>query len=223
MIPLKPLSDSRLTRSLTLSEFIMAFSIYKNVMCEAYPIRRTELDAYELNIVEMSHKFGGSAFYEYHRSFSARAAAMLQNYNIKINWAIKDTNLFCMTFAGRTALTCGQCNSLAHTTQFCPQNIGKNQNTPHFGISTVGGNQKLGTNRGIDIKGRNRVSHKGRELCNNYNSSAGCDKPNCQYWHICIKCRAPGHPMALCKGANSSANQYVQKPDTRHKLHSKST
>jgi hypothetical protein len=35
VIQLKPLSDSRLSRSLTLSEFIMAFSIYTNVMCEA--------------------------------------------------------------------------------------------------------------------------------------------------------------------------------------------
>ena len=74
-------------------------------MCEAYPQRRVELDSYQRNIVEMSNKFGGLAFYEYHRAFSARSASLLQNHNIKINWGLKDTNLFCMTFAGQTAIS----------------------------------------------------------------------------------------------------------------------
>jgi hypothetical protein len=82
VIQLKNAPDSRLNRQLSLSEFIMAFAIYKNVMCEAYPQRRHELDTYERHIVEIAHKFMGSSFYEHRKAFSARAPAMLLNYNI---------------------------------------------------------------------------------------------------------------------------------------------
>ena len=85
IIPLKSPGDTRLSRNLLLSEFIMAFTIYKNIMCEAYPTRRQELDNYQRGIVEMAHRFGGTMFYDYHRAFSARAAAMLQGYNVKID------------------------------------------------------------------------------------------------------------------------------------------
>jgi len=39
-ILLKPFTDSPLNRPLTLSEFIVAFNIYKKVMCSAYPQER---------------------------------------------------------------------------------------------------------------------------------------------------------------------------------------
>jgi hypothetical protein len=37
IIPLKPLTDDRFNRSLTLQECILGFDIYKNVMCEVFP------------------------------------------------------------------------------------------------------------------------------------------------------------------------------------------
>ena len=39
--------DPRLNRNLSLNEFMKAFGIYKNVMCQAYPSRREELDMYK--------------------------------------------------------------------------------------------------------------------------------------------------------------------------------
>ncbi|CAG2222425.1 unnamed protein product [Mytilus edulis] len=56
-ITIKP--DPRLNRSLSIGEFIQAFSIYKNVMCSAYPQRRNELDLYERDIVDMATRYGG--------------------------------------------------------------------------------------------------------------------------------------------------------------------
>ena len=38
--------DNRLKATLTIQEFILAFTVYRNVMCEAYPFRRAELDRY---------------------------------------------------------------------------------------------------------------------------------------------------------------------------------
>ncbi len=85
-IIVRPLSDNRLTRPLSIKEFVTAFSIYRNVMCEAFPNRREELDSYLHGIIEMSSRFGGTGFYDYHRAFSAKAASYLLNYQIKVDW-----------------------------------------------------------------------------------------------------------------------------------------
>lgn len=43
---IKSKGDSRLSRDLTIAEFISAFNIYKRIMCAEYPNRRAELDKY---------------------------------------------------------------------------------------------------------------------------------------------------------------------------------
>lgn len=64
-----------------------------------------------LTLIEMSWWFGGYVFYEYHKAFSARASAILLNQNIKIDWLIRDSNLFCSSLqVTRPVLLC---NSLA--------------------------------------------------------------------------------------------------------------
>ena len=54
-------------------------------MCEVWN-RRQELDAYEAVIVGIASGIEGTAFYEYHCSFSARAAALIQPENVKVDW-----------------------------------------------------------------------------------------------------------------------------------------
>ncbi|CAG2185624.1 unnamed protein product [Mytilus edulis] len=74
--------DTRLLKSLTISEFITAFGKYKRVMCSKFPNRRIELDRYEANIIDIYNVYGAK-FYDYHCQFSARAAAALRDCNIK--------------------------------------------------------------------------------------------------------------------------------------------
>ena len=86
-------SDPRLNRNLTLPKFICAFNKYRNIMCEVWN-RRQEIDAYEAVIVGIASWIEGTAFYEYHRSFSARAAALIKKQNVKVDWAVRDNGLF---------------------------------------------------------------------------------------------------------------------------------
>ena len=151
IIPLKPLSDSRLNRVLTMPEFLIAFSVFKNVFTSAYPLRTAELDAYQNDIIDMAAMFPGQSFYDFidfiecftttflrahswlnwvdqslydcHKTFSARSAAMLACHIIKIDWSTRDTTLFCSIFAGHKANACSLCNSLSHTTVFSPQTL----------------------------------------------------------------------------------------------------
>ena len=66
-------------------------------MCEVYPNRREELDAYLRDIVEMSSCFG-IGFYDYHRAFSAKAASFLLYHQVKVDWSHRDTKLFTTIF-----------------------------------------------------------------------------------------------------------------------------
>ena len=100
---LRPLSsDPRLNRNLTMSEFVTSFNKYRNIMCEVWE-RRKELDAYEAIVVGIASRIDGTAYYEYHKSFSARASALIQQQNVKVDWGVRDNGLFCSLFVGHVS------------------------------------------------------------------------------------------------------------------------
>jgi hypothetical protein len=190
-VPLKPLTDHRLKKPLTIQEFMKAFTTYRSVMCEVYPNRYKELDDYMLLILGLSQTFGGFVFYDYHREFSAQAATLLHDYGIKVDWARQDPELFSKVTAGRRANACTLCGTLAHYTRFCPLAA-----DPATGRSkgTLGQGREAPRARGIS---------NNREICLNYNSDRGCQRPVCQYVHACLSCRNPGHSRSQCRRADT--------------------
>ena len=206
-IPLKPLSDPRLHRSLTIQEFIEAFTIFKNVMCEAYPNRRFELDCYERDLVDMSNRFGGLRFYDYHKAFSAKAAALLRQRHLKVDWSHRDQNLFNEIFAGHKTNACQICDSSAHTANLCPQTLpqAKPSTTPNPATDHSPNPRRLAVKRPFprgpppqetDFQGRPR--RRLPEFCNNFNDSS-CNRSPCPFLHYCASCWLPGHPQHLCR------------------------
>ncbi|CAC5394727.1 unnamed protein product [Mytilus coruscus] len=145
-------SDPRSSRSLSLGEFIQAFGIYKNIMCTTFPHRRSELDLYERDLVDMATRYPGKGFYEYHKRFSADAAAHLRHNNIPVDWSIRNNTLFCNIFANIRPNTCSICSSTFHSSSYCNQSNNNNRNT-------------TGSNRSNqDIHGRERSYHGGKEI-----------------------------------------------------------
>lgn len=101
-----------LQRALTIIEFQMAFTIYKNLMTDAFPQSKEELDASMRDTYNQNVLGGlGYAFLWIPRSFSASASALLLNQNIKIDWSIRDNNLFCSIFADHKANAYAVCKS----------------------------------------------------------------------------------------------------------------
>ncbi|KAL3876519.1 hypothetical protein ACJMK2_034361 [Sinanodonta woodiana] len=149
--------DPRINRALSLGEFIQAFGIYKNIMCNAFPRRRQELDLYERDIVEMATRYQGNGFYEYHKKFSLDAAAHLRYNNIVVDWSIRNNTLFCNIFANSKPNACSGCGSTFHGSEFCNQ---RSLNIYH--------------KETIDAYGRERVLYLGKEICNNFNGTKGC-------------------------------------------------
>jgi hypothetical protein len=82
---------------------------------------RTRL-IYMSNIVNMSFRFGGNFFYEYHKLFSRKAASHLVR-GVKLDWSQVDMSIHRVVFGGCKANICQLCNSLDHGTKCCPKQI----------------------------------------------------------------------------------------------------
>ncbi|CAG2224015.1 unnamed protein product [Mytilus edulis] len=185
-------SDPRSSRSLSLGEFIQAFGIYKNIMCTTFPHRRSELDLYERDLVDMATRYPGKGFYEYHKRFSADAAAHLRHNNIPVDWSIRNNTLFCNIFANIKPNTCSICGSTFHSSSYCNQSNNSNRNTTGSYRSDQ------------DIHGRERSYHGGKEICNNFNGKTGCFRPHCRNLHICLSCNGE-HPKTVCTSSKNEA------------------
>ena len=182
-----PKHDSRINRNLSIGEFIQAFGIYKNVMCEVFPHRRKELDAYERDVIDMAYRYPGQGYYEYHKKFAAEAAAHLKFNNVVIDWSIRNNRLFCNIFSSARPIVCSNCNSPFHNTISCNQRM---YNSQYF-------NKSRGSEQ--DLYGRERVFHMGREVCNNFNGMKGCSNVRCRNAHVCLNCKGDQSKMLCSK------------------------
>ncbi|XP_056401083.1 uncharacterized protein LOC130294952 [Hyla sarda] len=187
--------DARLNRKLTIVEFVIAFSLYRDVVCTAKPERREELDLYLYKLSEFAYKYGGSYFYEYHKSFAAKAAAGVSQFAYETDWSVVDTELYCKHFAGLKAPTCTICQSISHTAPWC-SSIGQEPepSTSRSIMASPAPGHKFSS--AVDKLGR-PVRFLGRsQVCNNYNLSS-CNFSNCRLLHVCLLCfRA--HPSSMC-------------------------
>ena len=186
-IKIKGNSDPRLNKILTLNEFLTSFGRYTSVMCEVYPQRGEELHKYQLEIVDMANTFGGSLFYEYHVQFATKAAAWIQQHNVKVDWSIRDTDIFMKLSAGRRAAACTICHSTLHMVDFCPQRQFSTPTTTESVASRI-----------KDVKGRQLVFFKGKQVCNNFNDShVRCTRLHCNFQHVCTACKGD-HALYVC-------------------------
>jgi hypothetical protein len=196
-------TDPRLQKSLDYHEFRAAFRKYKNVLCEAYPHRRAELDSYGDMIAKLYEDYRGKGFYQYHVSFARKAAQYQSHCNKLVDWSIRDTDLFLSIFGVRKLTTCNKCDGIDHTTSFCPQSV-RSPTTSH--VTSTQSNSRGYINRNnpnpkeskVDRQGRPRITFGGREICNNFNE-AGCTRPMCAMLHLCRSCKQDKHTEKECQ------------------------
>ena len=179
-LSLKPLGDKRLSKALTISEFVKAFNMFKNIMCEVFPSRREELDRYVSILIDISAKYQGFAHYEYHIEFSARAAYFKEHRNILVDWGVLDDRLLTQIVAGRKANTCTLCGGYDHVTTFC--------------------------NFANEGEKKEKIWEKKSLPCAYYNTTTGCNRHPCFYVHQCSFCKTPGHPEYKCSIKKSKNN-----------------
>jgi hypothetical protein len=179
VIALKPQKDNRLLKNINCADFIQAFTIYKDIMCEAYPSRRAELDKYMSIIVKMAGDWPGFVFYQYHTEFSARSAELLER-GYRVDWAKLDAMLYQKVTAGKLANSCKLCNAFDHHSGFCPLAASGAKTAPYSKPQSP------------DFK-----------TCLYFNKG-NCTRNNCPYIHACGKCASPQHRAQDCKNGKST-------------------
>jgi hypothetical protein len=188
-------TDPRLHRSLSLPEFALAFIRYINIMTEVHTERHAELTSYLSLIIKLVVQYPAPLFYEYHKNFSRKAAAILFTRGRKINWSIRDDDLYFQIFAGRRSRTCERCSSVDHSTDFCPTIIHADLKTNLFNSFSDARNRVYFDSR---PKRTPILTADQREICFNYNGFRGCNNPSCPRAHACLRCQQP-HSQKDCR------------------------
>ncbi len=206
-----PKSDRRLHQALSVRNFTTAFLRYKRIITEEYSFMLKELDDYHQIIVNLSNETSDSAWYTYHKLFSAKAAATIQQFNARLDWGTLDQELYRRVFTARKSNMCHMCQDVSHSTEFCPLNAESNTSglTPSAGR---GIQRSYSTYQ--DAKGRPILHHQGGKICNNYQEDR-CTFPQCRYLHICATCKK-GHPRMQCKRERADRTETNTK-DSRRK------
>ncbi|XP_067472440.1 uncharacterized protein [Thunnus thynnus] len=186
------------SKDLTPTEFAFAFSLYHDVICSAFPIRRAELDEYLSIVLDMALRFGGTGFYSYHVHFGNQAAGRIQQFNQGTYWGTLDSELYCRIFAAHTSLSVfNRLSPAAPPPPIIPWpvNIRPSVNVP--------------MPKGVDRRGRPILYQGGRMVCNNFNY-LGCALSNCRLLHVCSFCGG-AHARSTCPhNPTTAADQLVQ-------------
>jgi hypothetical protein len=174
---------------LSIQEFIEVFTIYKNVTCETSN-RSKEFDLYLQDIIDISSKYKGNVFYQYHKAFAMKVVTIKLTRGLTIDWSIRDEKLY--------ATVCGvyPINVCAHMSNKCSMyvesalrsNYVNNSASNRYFIGTDT-NQSKGVNL-VDTYGRPKLFYKGREVCNNF-LAGSCVRSNCKYAHVTTTSTAP--------------------------------
>ena len=164
-------------------------------MCDTYPARRQELDLYERDIVDMATTYHGKDIYEYHKAFSAQAAAHLRFSNKKVDWSVGNNKLFASVFVNQSANSCSLCQSAMHLSPFCPN---------HLNNGTIQNASNRIYSPSVDVRRRTPVKFNGQEICNNFNSVKGCNRSNCRNAHVCLTCKKE-HSQQSCQNAKKNS------------------
>ncbi|CAF1606511.1 unnamed protein product, partial [Didymodactylos carnosus] len=130
-------------------------------------------------IVKMVTTFPPPLFFEYHKQFSSKAAAILSTSGVKIDWSVRDDKLYFSVFAGRRARNYDHCQAVDHSTDFCPAVSRLNPFTllqhPLLQVSSA-------PTSTFPVRPNNRSRRHpvtlsdGRHICFNFNEERGCNR-----------------------------------------------
>ena len=208
-------SASHDATSLTFAEFVLAFGKYSEIICEHNELRRGELQRYLADITQMYNQFGGTLFYQYHQQFAARAASLLNHYNTKVDWSIRDQNIYASLAAKQRSHSCNAYPSGNIHGSSCPTYSASQPSrlervldraSPFYRRDRFHQDKRSNT---TDIRGRARQLHKGKEICNNFNEKAGCTRNICPFYHVCLWCHG-SHSRIKCPDRHTTASRSTE-------------
>lgn len=192
-------ADPRLSKDLSIGEFLIAFGLFREIICSVYPERRKELNDYLALIGDLNLRYGRNIFYKYHKGFSNKAALYIAQSNTRLNWSGLDTELLVMTVGGTQPVTCFTCGFPGHSAPLCPTipfRPTEREAKTEPGLDHTSSSPYPGSAGKIDSRGRKVIKINNQPVCNNFNESV-CTYPNCAFHHVCSHCQ-DAHPKSVC-------------------------
>ena len=194
-------SDPRLTKVLNFTEFVTAFSVYRDVICEVQPARLAEFNSYLCLIADIHTRYGGSVFYDYHKAFSARAALQVIKFNRRIDWSVMDIQVYTTYCSGRQALSCNGCGSFGHLVGLCPKLVSRSAGPSAKPAALGQGRGRFFWRKESELKGAGATGASAQAqghvgVCFNFNEGV-CSYPMCRFLHACSFC-GEAHPQHSC-------------------------
>ena len=151
----------------------------------------------------MANRYPGRGFYEYHKQFSATAAAHFKKHNTKADWSIRNNKLFSNIFTNYRSNTRYLCQSVSHSPAFFPKLL-------HINSDSYTGQSKWMRTES-DKQGRVKEYFDWKEICNHFNGNGGCYRTGCRHLHVCLKCHQK-HPAIRCPKNHISASTSKKRP-----------
>ncbi|TNN34421.1 hypothetical protein EYF80_055417 [Liparis tanakae] len=192
-------ADPRLSKDLSIGEFLAAFGLFRETICSVFPERRKELDDYLPIIGDLHLRYGRNVFYKYHKSFANKAALYVAQFNIRLNWASLDAELLVLTVGGTQPVSCFTCGVPGHSAGLCPtipfrppERETKTDLRPDHGSNFL----DPGPEERVDSRGRKVLKINNQPVCNNFNESV-CTYHSCAFLHVCSYCQ-DAHPKSAC-------------------------
>lgn len=108
-------ANPRLLKEMSFGEFVLAFGIYRDMLCSVYPQCRQELDMYLALIGDLNLKYGKNIFYQCYKVFSSKAASYVSQCNIRLTWSVLDIEFLVMLVGRSQAVSCSTCDNLDHS------------------------------------------------------------------------------------------------------------
>ena len=205
-------ADPRLNKDLSFGQFVVAFGIFRDVICSVYPDRRVELDSYLALVGDLFLRYGRNYFWQYHRAFSGKAAAHIARANVRLDWSILDTEILVMVVGGAQAILCSHCGAAGHVASLCPGGVGQ----PTGPAQSHRGGLRFPVS-GVDARGRQVHTSNNNPICNNFNEGV-CTYGNCCFLHICSDCR-DAHPRSVCPRRPAPRRKPRGQPQTGSKTY----
>ena len=179
---------------LDLGQMILALLKFKDLVLKDIPKRAQDIDDYIANIVMISNKYSGVAYWFYHLYFWDKAAEMAERGEA-LDWSVLDAEALHAAIANNApANCCDHCQSWYHPTGRCPFKLRSEQATQATSsrVSVFNsGQESLERERG-------KAYYKGKQICNRYNFG-DCYDPNCKFLHMCRFCNKFDHSIGKCK------------------------
>ena len=198
-------SKGRLRQISSLTSWAQCFFTFSAIIVAAHPGKARELMAYGRFILREAIRHGGEGWRVYDTLFRHAVAT-----DKEMAWDIVDGTIYSTTFLAmrETCVQCNLCMESDHKEQDCALSDRKSHDRPLEHSQSQG--------PGSAPKPLSQRKQKSSRICRAFNFSSCAGLPECQYQHVCLRCRKAPHRVGECPEPAPPSAEDDTNPPAKH-------